>query len=69
MSLRNDPACLARASPGSCMHAGLGAPTSPCQLPHPIPFPKGTLVPGSAPLPTPCITGIDGARSIPPAGD
>lgn len=69
MSLRSDPARLARALHGSRVHVAPGAPTSPCQLPHPVPFPEGTLVLGSAPLPALCITGIDGAGSIPPAGD
>lgn len=61
MSLSSDPVHVARASPGSCVLAALGPPPAP----RPIPFPEGTLVPGAAP----CITRIDGARSMAPAGD
>lgn len=60
-SLSSDPVHVARASPGSCALAAPGPPPAP----RPVPFPEGTLVPGAAP----CITRIDGAGSMAPAGD
>lgn len=61
VSLSSDPMHVARASPGSCALAAPGPPPAP----RPIPFPEGTLVPGAAP----CITRINGAGSMAPAGD
>lgn len=44
VSLLGDPVCPVQVWPGH-----VPSPGSPQQLPHPIPFPKGTLVPGCPP--------------------